>query len=99
MRSQKVYRVVIVKRGEITWVSGKFFATEHGAINDIEQRTSDDVKILGYKVEKYNLHPWNYFEMNEATTSTLLTVHLITNVIDEKKGAKATYGVVAYELK
>lgn len=93
-----IYRVVIVKGGEITWANGKFFATEQSAINDIEQRTADDEKLLNYKVEKYNLHPWDYFEMNEAATPVWLTVHLITNVINEKSGAKVTYGVVAYEL-
>ena len=99
MKDQKVYRVVIVKKGVIEWASSDFFATEHGAISDIEQRASDDKNLLGFKIEKHNCHPYGYFEMSEGMMPTWLFVHLITNVICEKSGAEATYGVVAYELK
>lgn len=66
MKDQKVYRVVIVKNGVITWASADFFSTEHGAISDIEQRASDDKKLLGFKIEKHNYHPYGYSEMSEG---------------------------------
>ncbi len=97
MKGQKIYRVVIVQGSDITWADAKFFMTEQGAINDIKQRVSD--WNSEYKVEKYPLHPWDFFEMNEGNYSVWLSVHMITNVIDEKKHIKSTYGIVEYELK
>ncbi|SFG56451.1 hypothetical protein [Prevotella sp. KH2C16] len=95
-KNQKIFRVVIVKGGEIIWASSKFFATEQSAINDIEERVSEWRNT--YKVEKYSQHPWDSFQMNEGETPIWLTVHMIANVINEKKYAKSTYGVVEYEL-
>lgn len=95
---QKIYRVVIVHNGDITWADSKFFSTEHSAIREIEERASewDDT----YTVEKYPFHPWASFQMNEGVgKQTFLVVHMITNVIDEKLHIKSTYGVVEYELK
>lgn len=94
---QKIYRIVIIQNGDITWAGGNFFSTEHSAIRHIEERVSEWRDTC--RVEKYPLHPWDSFEMNEGVTTTWLTVHMIANVIDEKKFIKSTYGVVEYELK
>lgn len=57
MMKRRIYRVVIVQSGEITWAGNKFFATESDAIADIGQRVAEYGDRCDYKSEKYTLHP------------------------------------------
>lgn len=95
---RKIFRVVVITDDEVSWISSKFFATEAQAVEDIWSRATDDEKYHSYRIEKCSLCPGNYFEINEATTPTFIKVHMIANVIDDKSGKSATYGIAEYEL-
>ena len=95
---RNVFRVVAVRGVNVIWASGRVFSSEKRAINYIEQLASDDKKLYGHSTEMFNLNPLGCCCMAEATRHTWLTVHLITNVLDERDYSYITYGVVGYEL-
>lgn len=95
---RNVFRVVAVRGINVIWASGRLFSSEERAISYIEQLASDDSKLYGHSTEKFNHNPLGCCCMAESTRHTWLTVHLMTNVLDERDYSYITYGVVTYEL-
>lgn len=96
--NNKIYRVVIVRDNQIGWASEDFYFSEKGALEDIEKRKSDDVKLFGYKAQKYAKHPWDIYEMKEGDGCRFMTVHMICEVVDEQSNKKAVYGTTVHEI-
>ena len=95
---RNVFRVVAVRGINVIWASGRLFSTEERANSYIGQLASDDENLYGHATEKLKLIRWQCCCMEEAARQTMLTVYLVTNVLDERDSSYITYGVVAYEL-
>lgn len=95
---RNVFRVVAVRGIKVIWASGRLFSAEERAISYIGQLASADHELYGHSTEMFDHQPLGCCCMDEATRQTWLTVHLITNVLDDRDYSCITYGVVAYEL-
>lgn len=95
----KIYREVWLKGEKIHGMGSQMYATEQGVLEAIEKRAEKCKKLFGYRIEKFNRHPWDSCSLKEANYTTILTVERKVEMFDDNKHDSTILGFVTYEVK
>ncbi len=97
----KVYREVMVNgyNYSIVWAGSQMYGSKESVLEAINKRAEESKRLFGHRIEKYNLHPWDTYEMKEGETTAFLTVERKLEVIDDENKKSIILGFVTYEVK
>lgn len=97
----KVYREVMVNgyNYNIICAGSQMYGSKESVLEAINKRAEESKRLFGHRIEKYNFHPWDTYEMKEGETITFFTVERKLEVIDDENKRSIILGFVTYEVK
>ena len=97
----KVYREVRVNdyNYKVVWAGSQMYGSKEAVLEAINKKAEECKRIMGHRIEKYDSHPWDTYEMTEGETTTFLTVERKLRVVNDDNKKCVIFGLVAYEVK